>query len=436
MTVGDRIDDSGRARPRHGSLDDWLKWQESLHVREIDLSLDRVQEVAVELGLRQPSYPVITVAGTNGKGSTVSMLEAIIHAAGYRVGCYTSPHLLRYNERVRIAREEVDDDALCAAFARVDAARGGIPLTYFEFGTLAALDIFSRSRLDVGVLEVGMGGRLDAVNIIDTDVAVIATIDIDHVEWLGPDRESIGREKAGIMRSGRPALCSDPRPPASLVRHAAQVQAELLLIDRDFGYEAQPDGFNWWSRNRRFEQLPRPSLVGEFQLQNAAGVLMALELMAPRLPMAEADLARGLRSVRLPGRFQVFPGPVEHVLDVAHNAESGRILAETLRGNPVAGCTHAVIGMLRDKDQRSVVGAIAPLVDRWYAVGLVAPRGTTAEQMLAQVAQVSSLPGESHVDVAAALAAAQARALPGDRILVTGSFLTVAGALRVLQSGR
>lgn len=428
------------AARRFATLEQWLAWQETLHVREIDLGLQRVREVAGRMGVLPLGCPVLTVAGTNGKGSTVAMLEAMLAAAGYRVGCYCSPHLVRYNERVRVAGQQVSDEALCAAFERVEAARGSVMLTYFEFGTLAALDVLGRSGLDAAVLEVGMGGRLDAVNLVDTDVAVIATIDIDHVEWLGPDRESIGREKAGIMRAGRPALCSDPAPPASLIEHASQVGADLRLIGRDYGYEAQaadgqPAGsWSWWSASQRLEGLPRPALVGEFQLQNAAGALMALELAASgplRVPLPA--MRQGLRAVHLPGRFQVLPGPVQTILDVAHNAESARILAANLRAQPVTGRTHAVIGMLKDKDPPTVVEPLAGLVDAWHAVSLGGPRGAPAARLGECVARLCDAPVREHDSVSAALEVVRPQTRPGDRVLVVGSFLTVADALRVME---
>lgn len=423
------------ATPRFGRLQDWLLWQESLHVREIELGLDRVRAVAERMGLGRTPYATVSVAGTNGKGSSVAMLDAILSAAGYRVGRYTSPHLVRYNERIRLAGEPAPDAQICEAFERIDRARRDISLTYFEFGTLAALDIFARSDIDVAVLEVGMGGRLDAVNLVDADVALVATVDIDHVEWLGPDREAIGREKAGIFRAQRPAICSDPQPPASLCQHAEQLGARLHRLGRDYGYQAAGQIWAWWSHAQRCEGLPRPKLIGDFQYQNAAGVLMAIEALAPRCPVPRSAIERGLREVTLAGRFQVFSGEVTWILDVAHNPQSAHVLAETLRAHPASGRTHFLVGMLRDKDIGGVFREVRGVADAWHLASLAtARRGASAEQLAEHLRGIGvAAPVRLHENVEAGFRALRAEASAGERVLVFGSFLTVAAVEMLIE---
>jgi dihydrofolate synthase/folylpolyglutamate synthase len=412
---------------RFHSLEAWLSWQESLHPSAIDLGLERPGRVLQTLGLDSPSHTVITVAGTNGKGSSVAMLESILLAAGYRVGCYTSPHLLRYNERVRIDGKPVDDMRLCAAFERIDHARGEISLTYFEFGTLAAFEIFDSAGLDVVVLEVGMGGRLDAVNLLDADVALVTAIDIDHAAWLGDDREAIGYEKAGIFRQGKAAVCSDPQPPHSLLRHAEEVGAPLHQLEREYRYVQEGESWRWQGQSMSREALPLPALRGRFQLQNAAGVLMVLELLAERLPVAVQHLRQGLHALTLPGRFQVIPGEVTTILDVAHNPQSAAALAQNLAAMPVTGTTHAVVAMLADKAMEEVVQLLRDVVEHWYAAGLDVYRGADSATMAAAVDASGSVQG--YPDVGAALTAAKAAAHLGDRIVIFGSFHTVAAAM-------
>lgn len=421
---------------RFDTLNEWLAWQETLHTREIDLGLERVARVLERLGKTHPPYTVLTVGGTNGKGSCVAMLEAILGAAGYRVATYTSPHLLRYNERVRICGQEVDDAALCRAFARVDQARGDISLTYFEFGTLAALDIFHDAGLDVAILEVGLGGRLDAVNVVDADVALITSVDLDHLDWLGPDRESIGREKAGIFRAGHPVVCGDPDPPSSLTEHARTLGAPLYRIGQDFDYAQDAVGWHWWSGGTRRDALPRPSLLGDFQLQNAAAVLMALELVRDALPVGQNEVRRGLGEVRLPGRFQVLPGPVERILDVAHNPHGAAALARALRQRPGPGRTLAVVAILGDKDVEAVARCMQPVVDAWYVAGLTLPRGQSGAALAARLAAaIPDAPISVWERVHEAYAAALREARSGDRIVVFGSFHTVAEVLERCESG-
>jgi dihydrofolate synthase/folylpolyglutamate synthase len=377
-------------------------------------------------------FTVITVAGTNGKGSCVAMLEAILLAAGYRVGAYTSPHLSRYNERIRIGGAEVDDRALMQAFERVDQARGDTPLTYFEFGTLAALVLFQDAGPDAVVLEVGLGGRLDAVNVVDADVALVSSIGVDHVEWLGPDRESIGREKAGIFRAGRPAVCGDPQPPRALLDHAHDLGAPLYRFGREFGHRPAPTGWSWFGPRRRRNALPAPALRGAVQLQNAAAVLMTLELLRGRLPVEQGAIRRGLLEAHLPGRFQVVPGDVDLVLDVSHNVDGVQVLADNLRAMPVGGRTFAVLGMLQDKDAAGVARVLDAAVAHWYAAGLAsAPRGLPPSELAQRLAAADVRAPVTVCDsIATACGEARAAARTGDRIVIFGSFYTVAEALR------
>ncbi len=421
------------------SLAHWLAWMETLHPREIDLGLDRTREVATRLGLEHLPFPVVTVAGTNGKGSTVAMLESILHEAGYRVGAYTSPHLLDYNERVRTARVAASDAELCAAFEHIEQHRGGTNLTYFEFGTLAAAELFCSQHVDIAILEVGLGGRLDAVNLWSADIAMISSIGIDHTQWLGPDRESIGREKAGIFRAGRPAVCSDPVPPATIEEHAAAIGADFRLAGRDFGFERDSTGWTWrcphYGAGRTRAALPYPAMRGDYQLHNASGVLMALELLAPRFVVGQADVRAGLLQAVLPGRFQTLPGVPVRVLDVAHNAQAARALAATLASQKVMGKTIAVVGMLKDKPMADVLAAVGDIVDTWHLATLATPRGASAEQLHAALSAAAiGAPVALHPDVVAAYSEALAQAGPTDRIVVFGSFHTVGAILRAVQS--
>jgi len=417
-----------QASPRFDSLHEWLQWQETLHPSSIDLGLGRVARVADHLKCRAPARVVISVAGTNGKGSCVALLEAILLRAGYRVGCYTSPHLFRYNERLRLQGQAVSDRLLVEAFERVDQARGGHTLTYFEFGTLAALDIMGAEQLDVAILEVGLGGRLDAVNIVDADAALLASVGVDHSDWLGPDRESIGREKAGIFRTSRPAVCGDPDPPLSVREEAGRIGAEFRVLGRDFTLKHAGRRWHWQGQRSRYRDLPLPSLAGAHQLANAASVLMVLEMLADRLPVTRKAIDSGLRWARLPGRIETIAGKVEQVLDVSHNAQAAQALVDALRHMPLAGKTHAVIGMMRDKDVEAFVRALQPEVDSWYVVGLNVARASYPEQLAARVAAVVGPAGRVSccATVAEALAAVKRRVETGDRVLVCGSFHTVA----------
>lgn len=412
------------------SLDDWLAYISAQHPASIALGLDRVREVAARMALAPPSV-AITVGGTNGKGSICALLERILLEAGYRVGCYTSPHLLRYNERVRLNGDDVDDAALAASFARVEAARGATALTYFEFGTLAALAVFADAKVEAAVLEVGLGGRLDAVNIVDADCAIVASVALDHQAYLGDDRESIGFEKAGIFRPDRPAIFGDLDPPAKLVEHAGAIGAKLQVLGRDFRYEQSDRQWDFFGRRGAKRALPFPALRGRWQLKNASAALAALDEVAERLPVSLGEVKRGLTLVRLPGRLQVLPGRPALVLDVAHNPHAASALADGLGDMGFFQNTVAVLGMLSDKDIGGVVEAIRHRVDRWHVAAPESERAAPAAQVAEVLAQRGL--GEStrtFASVTCALEAARREAGPDDRIVVFGSFYTVAEALR------
>ncbi|OGB34303.1 MAG: bifunctional folylpolyglutamate synthase/dihydrofolate synthase [Burkholderiales bacterium RIFCSPLOWO2_12_FULL_61_40] len=420
------------------TLPDWLAYCEQLHPKSIDMGLERVRAVAQRMQIRF-ACPVITVAGTNGKGSTCAMLETILMQAGYRTGVFTSPHLVHFEERLRLSGDPVSATELIAAFARVESARGQneaeISLTYFEFTTLAILDTMARAGLDAVILEVGLGGRLDAVNIIDADCAVITSIDLDHMELLGPDRESIGREKAGIMRTGRPVVVSDPMPPQSVLDHALEIGADLWRVGQDFNVSGDKQQWGWAGRGRRYSGLAYPALRGANQLVNAAGVLAALAALRERLPVTAQAVRNGFAFVELPGRFQIIPGQPTLVLDVAHNPHSVAALAANLDAMGYFPTTHAVFGAMADKDLEPMLARVNPLIDRWYFTDLPTPRAASAGALQTQwQAQNTRKNVVSHTfaDPMAALQAAIAAADPADRIVVFGSFYTVGG---VLQQG-
>jgi dihydrofolate synthase/folylpolyglutamate synthase len=373
----------------------------------------------------------ITVGGTNGKGSTCAFLERILLEGGYRVGLYTSPHLMRYNERVRVQGEDASDETLAASFQRVEDARGDTPLTYFEFGTLAALAVFADARLDAVILEVGLGGRLDAVNIIDPDAAIVLSVDLDHQAFLGDNREAIGFEKAGIFRAARPAIFADTDPPQSLVDHATSIGADLELLGRDFRYEAHERQWDFIGRKGAKRALPMPALRGKWQLKNASAALAALDDLADRLPLSVGEIKRGLTLVRLPGRLQSLPGRPAIVLDVAHNPHAARSLADGLGDMGFFENTLAVFGMLDDKDIGGVVDAVRGRVDRWFIAAPESERAASAAKIGDAVARhAPGIPSRSFATITAALDAAKGEAGPNDRIVVFGSFLTVAEALR------
>ncbi len=414
------------------TLDDWLAHCERLHPRAIDLGLDRVRSVAERMALRF-DCPVITVAGTNGKGSSCAMLEAILGQAGYRTGVYTSPHLVHFEERCRLRGEMASADQLLPHFERVEALRGDISLTYFEFTMLAIFSLMAASGLDVVILEVGVGGRLDSVNIIDADCALITSIDIDHTELLGKDRESIGLEKAGIMRAGKPVVVGDPVPPQSVLDHAAEVGADLWRLGHDFNFSGDKQQWAWAGRGRRYAGLAYPALRGANQLVNASGVLAALTALRDRLPVTAQAVRNGLGMVELPGRFQIISGQPTLVLDVAHNPHAVAALTENLDAMGFYPCTHGVFGAMADKDLAQMLKRVGPLVDRWYFTDLPTARAARADDLLATWQALNTRQdarASVHADPVQALQAAVAAADPADRIVVFGSFYTVGGVLK------
>ncbi len=425
------------------TLAGWLAHCERLHPKTIDLTLDRVRRVRERLGLAF-ACPVFTVAGTNGKGSTCAMLEAILLQSGYRVGVYGSPHLVHFEERCRIGGAVVEAAVLLPHFEAVEAARDDEALTYFEFTTLVILRLLVQSGLDAVVLEVGLGGRLDAVNAIDADCAILTSIALDHMEFLGPDREAIGREKAHIMRAGRPAIVADPVPPQSVIDHAQAIGADLWRSGVDFSFRGDAQQWSWSGRDRRHGGLAYPALRGSNQLINAAGVLAALEAMRERLPIPAQAVRSGLAMVELPGRFQIVPGEPTLVLDVAHNPHAVATLAANLDQMGYYPRTHAVFGAMKDKDIEGMFERLLPLVDGWFLCDLPTPRAATAadlehlrlQALASRSAAAPPLPPQvsstQHPGPAAALRAALEAADPTDRILVFGSFYTVGG---VLESG-
>ncbi|AKS21223.1 bifunctional tetrahydrofolate synthase/dihydrofolate synthase [Xanthomonas campestris pv. campestris] len=416
------------------TLSDWLAYIEQQHPQNIAMGLERVREVAARLQIEAPATHVIVVGGTNGKGSTVAFIEAIGRAAGWKVGTYTSPHLLRYNERVRIDGVEASDAQLVAAFAAVEAARGDTALTYFEFGTLAALWLLQQSALELAVLEIGLGGRLDAVNIIDADVAVITTVDIDHTDWLGEDREAIGAEKAGIIRGWNPVVLGEIDPPSSVLRRAYQLGANAIRAGSDYFHEPI-DAQHWrWRDVAQTLELPMPALQAPVQLANAAAAIAALQALPVEVPATA--WAQGVAAAQLPGRLQrVASDGVELMLDVGHNPQAARALAQALGKATPAGTTVALYAALADKDVRGVVEALTGCVDQWALAGLEGARGQSAEALRARLQGTAAAQAACHGDVAGALHAVLAEAQPGDRVLVFGSFHTVADALQALHSG-
>ncbi len=433
---------------RFDTLDAWLTWQEELNPAKIELGIERMQLVLQRMGLLTPNFTVITIAGTNGKGSSSAMLQSIYCAAGYRVGAYTSPHLQRYNERVTLNGVMADDATLCDAFEQIEQVRSAdveVPLTYFEFGTLAAIVIFQQASVDIAILEVGLGGRLDAVNALEPDIALVTMVDVDHQSWLGDDRETIAREKAGIYRTGVPAICAEPAPARSLVEHAIDINAQYYGLNDQFSYalnEGADDGaWCWRSDNQSYAALPSLGLTGAFQLQNAAGVMMVVELLQSRFPVELSAIEAGLSQVQVAGRMQrvvidEFTG-VECLLDVAHNRSSAQVLSDTLAVQPCAGITRGVFAMLADKDIEAVVAAMSPVVDCWYVASLdasVCHRGAAASMIISSLLIADSAsPVQSFADVAAATAAALQNSTAGDRLVIFGSFYTVAEAKTFFQ---
>lgn len=407
-----------------------MKWQESLHPLAIDLGLERAAQVFRALNPGYAKPPTITVAGTNGKGSSVAYLEAIYTAQGYRVGAYTSPHILKYNERIKIDGKPVSDDKICEAFARIESVRGNTSLSYFEFGTLAALDIFLRTGVDIQLLEVGLGGRLDAVNIVDPDVALITSISIDHIEWLGGTREAIGREKAGIFRAGIPAVIGDPDPPESLLQSATEQHTLLYCLGKDFGYKKQTIGWDWFSADRQMLQLPEPGLKGEHQYRNASAVILAVTKMTEVLPVTEASIKQGLENVQLAGRFQLIDGDIPVLLDVGHNPQAVRTLVDYVTAVFPGRRIHAVFSMMKDKDIAGVLEIMNLVVYDWFFAPLANPRAVT-EPVMREIFSQSSVSRVSFgfSGFTEAFTAAKSQSREGDLLLVFGSFFLVSDCL-------
>ncbi len=416
---------------RFTTLQAWLDWQERLHPRSIDLGLERARAVAERLRLRSFSCPVITVGGTNGKGSCVALIEAVLAAGGYRVATFTSPHLVVYNERIRLAGRYVSDAELMEAFERIDHARGDSSLTFFEFNALAALLLFHQDRFDAVVLEVGLGGRLDAVNVIDPDVAMLTSVGLDHCDWLGTTREEIGREKAGIFRANQPAVLGSSAMPESVFEAARALGAELRVPGTDYRYVVLGGIWEWEGRDRALTGLPLPALAGRQQVANAASTLAALAELEEKLPISFDQIVAGLKQVHLRGRFEVIAAEPEWILDVAHNADAARVLATNLQDRPRSGRTIAIVGILADKDAPGVVTPLLPEVDTWIATSLPGPRGVAAAGLKQRCGDVAR-PWLEAASVAEACELATNLAAPSDRILVFGSFHTVGPAIEWL----
>jgi dihydrofolate synthase/folylpolyglutamate synthase len=424
---------------RFNSLHDWLTWQESLHPLPIDLGLERVKRVFETL---LPSYknqkpPTITVAGTNGKGSTVAYLQEFYFASGHKVGAYTSPHILRYNERIKINGKSVSDELICAAFEQIDKARGDISLSYFEFSTLAALLIFLQQNVAVQILEVGLGGRLDAVNIVDADIAIVTSIAIDHVEYLGKTREEIGLEKAGVFRPNTPAIVSDLRPPASLIDYAYENNVLLLRLGETFFYEKYGETWTWQGMSQTISDLPNPALKGNHQFRNAAAAIFATQCLANRLPVSESSLKMGLKNVKLAGRFQLIDGDVPVLLDVGHNPQAVQTLVDYLAENFPNRRIHAIFSIMKDKDIAGVLELMKPVVLDWFFAPLPQnPRAISEEKMRELFAQCEiSTANFGFTNFAQAFLAAKNNAKSGDLILVFGSFFLVSDCCANLKIG-
>ena len=421
---------------RFQTLPEWLQWQEKLHFTEVDPGLERVGQVWKQLGgSSKLPFTVITVAGTNGKGSSVAILDTILSEAGYRTGTYTSPHLLKYNERICIGGSPCDDTTICESFNRIDNARSQTSLTYFEFATLAAVDIFSQQNVDIAILEVGMGGRLDAVNLFDSDIALITPISLDHTSWLGTTREQIGAEKAGVIRQAKPVVCSEANPPNTVLSQAQILKAPVFLAGSDFkiNYESSDNVWQWSNQSTQIQNLALPALEGSYQLQNAAAVLQIVALLnEQQYTISEQHIRTGLTTVKLAGRFQRLPGDIEQIFDVTHNQQGAENLVKLLADTPCKGRTIAVLAMLKDKDVSALVSILEKSIDLWYVAGLQGSRGMTGHDLAIQVTEIV---GEDkvfdHKIVVDAYQQAMQEAQKGDRVLTFGSFHTVESVLRL-----
>ena len=414
------------------NLNDWLGYIESIHPSTIDLTLDRIRVVIDRLDINI-SAPVITVAGTNGKGSTCAILESIYKTAGYKVGCYTSPHFLAFNERIKIQGTEVSDELICKAFEKIESAREGVSLTYFEYGTLAAMIIFSEACTDIIILEVGLGGRLDAVNVFDSDCAIVTTVDLDHMDYLGHTREAIGFEKAGIYRPHKPAICGDINPPHSLIEYCASIQAPLKLIGQHFGYEAHHDSFDFLIESSFVMNVPLPKLQGTFQLHNATSALMATKTLEDKLPLNESAIQKGIASALLPGRFEEVQSNPSLVFDVAHNPQAALSLSHNLKAHAVNGKTVAVFSILKDKDILGVIKALIHDIDYWCIAEIQHDRA--ADLVTISGAIKNTNPGvlvKSFKNIQEAYQFASKEVSSNDRIIVFGSFFTVADIMKLI----
>ncbi len=418
---------------RFTRLDDWLAWQQTLHPNAIDLGLDRMRRVLDRLQWQQPTEPTFIVGGTNGKGSTVAFLDAILRASSRRVGTFTSPHLVRYHERIRIDGVPVSDEQLCDAFDRIEDVRGADSLTFFEFNTLAALLIFANESLDALVLEVGLGGRLDSINVVDASASIVTSIALDHCEWLGNDVESIAREKAGIFRHDRPAILGDEHMPQSMFEVALKVGAPVQQLGHQFRFETSAAHWSWSNSKTRFDALPLPTLAGAAQFRNASAAIAALVALDDRLPITQQQIATGVRNASLPGRFQVRAGQPAWIFDVSHNPAAAEVLAENLAKTATPGKTIAVCAVLADKDIAGIVQPLLHRIDRWIAVGLSGPRALSDAELADRLRSAGAQTVITAVDVAAGCELAQSLAKPEDRIIAFGSFLTVGAALEWAQ---
>ncbi|MDX1517720.1 MAG: bifunctional tetrahydrofolate synthase/dihydrofolate synthase [Woeseiaceae bacterium] len=412
-------------------LADWLARLEKFSPDEIVLGLERVHEVLDRLDITYPRH-VFHVAGTNGKGSSVALTQALLQSAGQRVGAYTSPHILHYNERINVDGEPATDAEIIAAFERVEAVRGDVPLTYFEYGTIAAMLVFEKARVDTAVLEIGMGGRLDAVNAIEPDAGLITSIGLDHCEWLGDTLEDIGREKAGIMRRGKPIVFASEEVPASVVEHADEISADLRLAGRDYRWSSAKDGWEWRGRSTTLADLEFPALRAPIQLQNAAGVLALIEAAGFGDILDRDRVNATLASVSIPGRMQTVKTDREWLLDVAHNPAAAAALARALQAMPPRGRTVAILGMLDDKDVEGLVTALGDVVDKWIAVTANSPRAIPVDELARRVANRANQGCLEAGSMTAALEEARRFTSSDDRIVVTGSFFVVGPALEAL----
>ena len=415
------------------NLTDWLGYIESIHPSTIDLTLERIKIVIERLNL-DISFPILTVGGTNGKGSTCSILESIYREAGYKVACYTSPHFLNFNERIKIQTLAVSDEVICEAFSRIESAREDVTLTYFEYGTIAAMIIFSEAHVDVAILEVGLGGRLDAVNVFDADCAIVTTVDLDHMDYLGHTREAIGFEKAGIYRTEKTSICGDFDPPQSLIKHAELIHADLKIIGKDFGYEAHHDSFDFLIDSTFVMNLPLPKLQGDFQLANATNALMAVKAMEDKLPLTEISIQKGITLTLLPGRFQEVKKMPSLIFDVAHNPQAARSLSHNLKTHVVPGKTIAVFSILKDKDIFGVINVLNLDIDDWFIAEIQNERAASIENISNTIQKINlSAHIEAFKNIQEAYQFASKEVTRNDRIIVFGSFFTVADIMKIIS---